>query len=174
MTLRDLALKIHTLFLLPLCILLLGFSLLARGQDLAASSEDIYAPIPDSQRKQFRTALEELLALERAGNWADVYDRLYLNDQGLSRAQFVAHRHHLKLVTFTPTRITWFQPTEEWVISGCAVLSPRPPIPGVAKKKGVVSDFDAKPTATGWRFSAPPAIVVYCEPPLERTCNSPN
>ena len=120
---------------------------------------DGYAHIPKVERHEFQTALEALVALERLGKWDDVYDRFYLNETGLTKKEFVDKRRKLE-VAFAPMQISYVPPKEGWLVSGCAVFSPPSPLLK-GKSGGVISDFAAKRTATGWRFEAPPAITLF-------------
>lgn len=118
--------------------------------------EDIYAPLPEAERQDFRAALDSLIALEKAAN---IYDRFLLNDQRLTKREFLDKRHHLQIV-FVPRRISYVPPSQTWVVSGCAVFSPSLPLLG-KRSGGVVSDFAARRTTSGWRFDSPPAITIY-------------
>lgn len=134
------------------------------------TSHDVYAVIPQTERQEFRTALDNLIALEKTGAWGNVYDQLYLNDQGETKEHFVHKREHLQVRSFVPIKIYYVPPFQAWVVSGCAVFSP--PLPLLKTMSGgVISDFAAKHTARGWRFEAPPAVTIYKDSPSgPRSC----
>jgi hypothetical protein len=146
--------------LLSFWMLIVGQSTVAPLKNPESIVQDVYSPVPESERQEFRTAVESLLALEKTGDWGEVYDRLYLNDRGLSKKQFVDQRNHLQVVAFVPRQISHIPPSQDWMVSGCAVFSPPPHLLG-KRTSGVISDFDAKRSASGWRFGAPPAITLY-------------
>lgn len=124
------------------------------------TNHDVYTVIPQAERQEFRTAVDNLIALEKAGTWGDVYDQFYLNDQGETKEHFVHQRDHLQVRSFLPIKIYYVPPFQAWVISGCAVFSP--PLPLLkTMSSGVISDVTAKHTARGWRFDAPPAVTIY-------------
>ncbi|HTS13254.1 MAG TPA: hypothetical protein VMH00_14150 [Candidatus Limnocylindrales bacterium] len=159
------------IILLPLTLLVFGNVTYSPAKTSSRSDQNIYAQIPESHREEFRAALERVLALEKTGKWGEVYDRFYLNDRRVPRSKFTMDRRNLKVVAFRVKQINWVPPIEAWVISGCAFLSPPPSVPGLEEgRQGVISDFQAKRTAKGWRFDAPPAIIMFCEPPFEHTC----
>lgn len=128
------------------------------SQNPNQSFQDVYAPVPEADRPEFRAALEALVALEKSGDWGKIYDRFYLNDSGQTRKQFVK-RHHLQVAVFIPKQIYYISGDETWIVSGCAVYSPPMPLQG-KRRGGMVSDFAAKHTSSGWRFEAPPGVSI--------------
>ena len=137
--------------------------------EMAISSQQVYAAVPDADRQEFRTALEALIALEKSGDWGEVYERFFSNDRGMTKEQFIKQRGKLRITAFAPKQIYYVPPSESWVVSGCAEFSP--PLPLMGKKRGgFVSSFTARHTANGWRFDAPPAITIYKETPTVRSC----
>jgi hypothetical protein len=145
-------------------IFVVGQSSPAPLQKPDSTVEDVYARVPEGERQEFRAAVESLLALEKSGNWGKVYDRFYLNDKGLTKKQFIDKRGRLQVVVFVPAKIYYVPPSQAWFVSGCAEFSPPPHL--LAKRSGgVISDFAARHTASGWRFDAPPAITIYEDSP---------
>jgi hypothetical protein len=92
---------------------------------------------------------------EISSDWADVYERFYFNERGLTKETFVNQRRHLEVLAFVPTSVTYIPPSEVWEIKGCALFSP----PLLKHKGGIVSAIYGKLTDGKWRFSAPPAIT---------------
>jgi hypothetical protein len=137
------------------------------------ATPQVYAAIPETDRQDFRTAMEGLVALEKSGNWGEVYERFYLNDRGMTKAQFTKKRGALRVVAFIPQQIYYVPPAAAWMVSGCAVFSP--PLPLLDHHSGgFVSSFTAKHTANGWRFDAPPAISIFEDRPGTRSCSVTN
>jgi|HubBroStandDraft_1064217.scaffolds.fasta_scaffold00930_18 hypothetical protein len=144
---------------------------LAPALQNTAPGDEIYVSVPESQRQQFKTALENLITLEHSGNWGEIYDKFYLNETASTKDQFVEKRHRQRVVTFVPQKIYYVPPTQSWTVSGCALFSPRPAVFGKGSD-GLISDFSAKHTQTGWRFDAPPAITIYKDQPAgARSCS---
>jgi hypothetical protein len=128
-----------------------------------AKTQHLYAAVPEAERESLRVALDGVIALEKSGKWDEVYE-WFDNDRGLTKEQFVQKRRGSKLIDFVTERIYYVPPDSAWVVSGCAVFSPPPPLPG-RSSGGVVSNFTARRTGNGWRFGAPPAITIEKDSP---------
>ena len=135
----------------------------------AASPQGLYAMVPDADRQAFRTAVETLIRLDKSGDWGAVFERFYYNDRAMKKEQFIKERLRSRVVAFIPQRIYYVPTSAVWVVNGCAVFSPPPPM--ISKQGvGVLSGFTARQTANGWRFDAPPAIVIHDGSPSVQTC----
>jgi hypothetical protein len=134
---------------------LLGFALTFTASAQKEWPSDVFARLPEPQRAGCRNALRAMINLETSGDWARVYDQFYDDVQGLTKEAFVKQRHHLRVLAFVPTLVTYIPPSEVWAIEGCTVFSP----PLLGHKDGIVSVIHGKLIDGKWRLSAPPAIA---------------
>lgn len=118
----------------------------------------LYDEVPAAERESMKVAIDALIALQKAGKWEEVYKWLD-NEEQITREEFIKRRKNICLVEFIPCKIYFFPPAGYWSIEGCATFSPIPPILK-GRSGGVLCCFRAKRTGDGWRFSAPPLIIL--------------
>jgi hypothetical protein len=119
-----------------------------------AAESGVYAALPASDRESLRAAVDELVALQKAGDWARIYDLQY-DHQNLSKKDFVRQKHGSKLLRFVPEDASSVVPEKTWLITGCGAFQSRPTVDGT----GLFSSIYAHKVGNAWRLS-PVAIII--------------
>jgi hypothetical protein len=123
--------------------------------------QQLYAAIPKDQQQGLQRALETLLALEKSGNWGEVYTWLFSDQDGgrvQTKEEFLSKMQHMRSVVFVPKQIVYIPPIGHWFVTGCVIYSP--PLRQFKQNTGgFFAGFGAIHNAQGWQFEAPPGIL---------------
>jgi len=91
----------------------------AEGQ----KSSDLFSTVPQAQRESLREAVSKDILYETNRQWPEMY-KLYDNQQNISPDKFVyLLNKYIRLLGFTPYKVTYIPPAEYWRIDGCAVFA---------------------------------------------------
>lgn len=147
--------------------LILLLSAKQTGAQSAVGSDhetSVYAALPAGEREGFITALDKIVTLEKRRNWEGVYEWLDKEElidgkKNISKETFVRKTRQTILLDFATTGVYYIAPERAWKVIGCAAFYRLPPFAD-RHRGGIVSSISARRTPEGWRFSAPPAIVI--------------
>jgi hypothetical protein len=127
--------------------------------------DGVYAALPASDREALRAAVDELVALQVAGDWARIYDLLY-DRRNLSKQEFVRQKHGNRLLRFVPEAAAFIPHEESWLITGCAAFESKQPAEG----KGLFSSIYAHKVGNAWRLSQVAIVIVEDQHARTRPC----
>jgi len=105
-----------------LLVSLLLLAIVGTQRQTTASNDQVYDPVPNDQRVLLKHALAELVDAERGANWKSVF-ALIDHEPGETEESFVDKmRHARRLKDFSPSKISFYPPSESWLVTGCAVF----------------------------------------------------
>lgn len=121
-----------------------------------AIAQDIYTPIPTSDRDAFKAELANALVLQEQHRWTELYS-VFDNTENVTLDRFEAmYGTTPPLTSFIPMKITFVPSQNWWWIDGCATFSRSP-----QGKKSMYSTMQARKLADGWKFSI--VTVTYTQ-----------
>jgi hypothetical protein len=108
---------------------------------------DLFSAVPQAERESLREAMTKNIMYQTKRQWPEMY-KLYDNQRNISLEQFVREMNtRIKLIDFTPYKVTYLPSVDYWSIDGCAVFA------GNAVGKGPVDAvIIARRISNDWRL----------------------
>jgi len=156
-----------------ICLLLLSGSILSQEKPAL----DVFASVPPALRPQLKERVKSFVDAYRTQQWDKLYDLLADDFNEGTKDEFVKSRLENPpqpldvLLAFTPTRVTYRDGFDEWVIAGCSKWQTVGELSGAIyayrrhddwRFSTIALDLVSKPLAGGGGWSANIRDTVPC------------